>query len=350
MTRVIRGQMRAVGAHHGLAPVLDVAHDPRWGRVEETFGEDPYLIAQTGVAYIRGLQGDTRQGETLQTGVVATGKHFVAHGLPEGGLNWAPVHIGERELREVYLYPFKVAIQEARLRSIMNTYHELDGIPLGAHDYLLRTVLRGELGFDGIIVSDYHAANNLVDYHHTATSYTDAAAQTVNAGVDVELPELRTYKLLKDALDQGLTQLAIIDEAVRRVLLLKAQLGLFDNPFVDSGRIPELFAEQAPILLSRKLAAQSLVLLKNDANLLPLPMTLGSVAIIGPCADDARMMQCDYHYPAHLENIFNTQTHNPDSPNALFNQPNVRMSDHLPPSVTVLQGIRETVSSQTHIA
>jgi len=232
----------------------------------------------------------------------------------------------------------------------MNTYHELDGIPLGAHRHLLRTILRGELGFDGIIVSDYHTANNLVDYHHTATNYTDAAAQSINAGVDIELPELRTYKLLKDALDQALIQIDVIDESVRRVLQLKIDLGLFDNPFVDTGLIHEIYADQGAIALSRELAAQSLVLLKNTGNLLPLATTIASLAVIGPCADDARLMQGDYHYPAHLEDVFNAQTHNPDSPNALFNQPNIKMADHLPPSITVLQGIRETVSAGTHVS
>jgi beta-glucosidase len=147
MTTVIRTQMRAVGAHHSLAPVLDVARDPRWGRTEETFGEDPYLIGRMGVAYVRGLQGPD-----LTRGVVATGKHFVGYGASEGGMNWAPAHIPQRELLEVYVAPFAAAIKEAKLASIMNAYSEIDGVPAGASKELLTDLLRGELGFDGVVV------------------------------------------------------------------------------------------------------------------------------------------------------------------------------------------------------
>src|SRR5262249_13907911 len=149
MTDVIRQQMRAVGAHHSLAPVLDVVRDPRWGRTEETFGEDPYLIAQMGIAYVRGLQG-----RDLANGIAATGKHFVGYGASEGGMNWAPAHIPARELREVYVWPFEAAIRAADLASIMNAYHELDGIPCGASPALFRDLLRSELGFAGLVVTD----------------------------------------------------------------------------------------------------------------------------------------------------------------------------------------------------
>ena len=140
--------MRAVGAHQTLAPVLDVSRDPRWGRSEETFGEDPYLVSRIGVAYVRGVQGEDRR-----RGVVATGKHFVGYGASEGGLNWAPAHIPRRELLEVYVAPFAAAIREAGLASVMNAYHEIDGVPCGASRDLLETLLRGELGFDGVVVS-----------------------------------------------------------------------------------------------------------------------------------------------------------------------------------------------------
>ena len=150
MGRVIRAQMRAVGAHHTLAPVLDVARDPRWGRMEESFGEDPYLVAQMGVAYVRGVQG-----EDLAQGVAATGKHFLGYAASEGGLNWAPAHLGPRELRDVYAFPFEAAIHEAGLASVMNAYHELDGVPCGASRELFEELLRKRLGFTGVVVTDY---------------------------------------------------------------------------------------------------------------------------------------------------------------------------------------------------
>ena len=162
--------MRSVGAHQALAPVLDIARDARWGRVEETFGEDPYLTARLGSAYIRGIQGDE-----LKHGVVATGKHFVGYGMSEGGMNWAPPHISWRELRETYLFPFEAAVREAKLTSIMNGYHELDGIPCGSSFELLTQILRQEWGFTGTVVSDYFAIAMLKEYHHIARSKAEAA-------------------------------------------------------------------------------------------------------------------------------------------------------------------------------
>src|SRR5690606_25260903 len=183
MTSVIREQMRSVGAHHALAPVLDVARDARWGRVEETFGEDPYLVAALGTAYVRGIQGSD-----LKHGVVATGKHFVGYSASEGGLNWAPPHINRRELLEVYLHPFEAAVREAGLASIMNGYHELDGIPCGSNRELLTEILRDQWKFEGTVVSDYFAINQLYEYHHIAPSKDAAALLALEAGLDVELP------------------------------------------------------------------------------------------------------------------------------------------------------------------
>ena len=167
--------MRAIGAHHGLSPVLDVCRDPRWGRLEETYGEDPYLVSQMGIAFITGLQG-CDDGSDLSDGVVATAKHFVGYGASEGGMNWAPAHLPERELRDVYLRPFEAAVREAGLASVMNGYHELDGVPCGANRWLLTDLLRGEWGFDGTVVSDYFAIKQLDEYHHIVESPEDAAA------------------------------------------------------------------------------------------------------------------------------------------------------------------------------
>src|SRR5262249_31580175 len=169
--------MLAVGARHTLAPVLDVARDPRWGRLEETFGEDPWLIAQMGIAHVRGIQS-----ERLATGVAATGKHFVGYGASEGGKNWAPAHLGPRELRDVYVFPFEAAIRLAGLASIMNAYHELDGVPCGGSPALLSDLLRGELGFDRGVVADYFTADTPQAEHPLATGEGRAAPRALEAG------------------------------------------------------------------------------------------------------------------------------------------------------------------------
>jgi beta-glucosidase len=193
-----------VGARQALAPVLDVIRDPRWGRSEETYGEDPYLIGQIGSAYVRGLQtGD------LADGVAATGKHFAGYGASEGGLNWAPSHISERELREIYAAPFETAINEAGLATVMNGYHELDGIPCGASRKLLGDLLRGEIGFEGALVADYFTVENLLSYHHVAADQTEAARLALEAGIDIELPALVCYgEPLRQGLADGRSTLA----------------------------------------------------------------------------------------------------------------------------------------------
>ena len=179
----VRVQMRAMGAHQGLSPVLDICRDPRWGRTEETFGEDPHLVARMGVAFVSGLQGDD-----LADGVIATAKHFVGYGASEGGLNWAPSHLGARELRDVYLYPFEAAVRAAGLRSVMNAYSELDGVPAAADRGLLTGILREQWGFVGCVVADYFAVRQLADYHRLAADAVEAAAMALDAGLDVELP------------------------------------------------------------------------------------------------------------------------------------------------------------------
>src|SRR5215467_12052648 len=183
LTDSVRRRMRATGGHQGLSPVLDVCRDPRWGRTEETFGEDPHLVARMGVAFVRGLQGaDPRHG------VLATAKHFVGYAASEGGLNWAPAHIPARELREVYLHPFEAVVRTAGLRSLMNGYHELDGVPCGAAGDLLTGILRREWGFGGVVVADYFSVRQLAEYHRLAGSAEEAAAMALTAGLDVELP------------------------------------------------------------------------------------------------------------------------------------------------------------------
>ena len=316
LTGVVREQMLAIGVRHGLAPVLDVARDPRWGRAEETFGEDTFLTTQMGLAYVKGLQGDD-----LTEGVAATAKHFLGHGQPQGGRNWAPSPVTKRDLLEHHLPPFRAVIKEAGLASVMNAYHDLDGVPCGASKYLLTDLLREELGFDGAVVSDYHTVKTLEDYHFVAESRADAAAQALSAGIDVELPKLDYYCDLKEALDQNLIEEADIDRAVSRVLTLKERLGLFNLPSsifnLSSFNPPDQRA------LARQVAQKSIVLLKNDG-VLPLEPSLKRVAVIGPAADSVRHLQGDYHFPSHLEDVIRSQRVSSDSPNpqgAAFDQP-----------------------------
>ncbi len=342
MTRVIRTQMRAVGAHHALAPVLDVARDPRWGRTEETFGEDPYLIAQMGIAYVRGLQGTD-----LAHGVAATAKHFVGYGASEGGMNWAPAHLGRRELLETYVAPFEAVITEARIASVMNAYHEIDGVPLGASRELLFDLLRDRLGFDGVVVSDYFTIPMLLNYHHIARDEADAARLALAAGLDVELPAAHCYgEPLRHALEAGSIEIAVVDAAVRRLLRMKFELGLFERPYVDADAAPAVFDTAEQRQLAHRVARKSIVLLKNEGNLLPLDRSLSAVAVIGPSADSARLLQGDYHYPSHLESTFGVIHEGDDASRAVGS---VNLAQYFVRTVTILDGIRSKLSPQAKI-
>jgi beta-glucosidase len=298
----VRAQMRAMGAHQGLSPVLDVCRDPRWGRLEESYGEDPFLVSQMGIGFITGLQGSD-DGRDLREGVVATAKHFVGYGAPEGGMNWAPAHIPERELRDVYLRPFEAAVRDAGLGSVMNAYQELDGVPCAANRWLLTDLLRGDWGFEGTVVSDYFAIKQLDDYHHIVVSWEDAAVTALTAGIDVELPSTECYgAVLRAALDRGAVAMADVDEAVRRALESKLRLGLFERPYVDVDRVALHTRTRDQIDLSRSLATESLVLLRNDG-ILPLRPAVASLALIGPNAANARQMLGDYSYITHVESL-----------------------------------------------
>ncbi|WP_026961743.1 glycoside hydrolase family 3 N-terminal domain-containing protein [Alicyclobacillus herbarius] len=338
---VIRTQMRAAGAHQALAPLLDVTRDPRWGRVEETFGEDPYLVAQMGIAYVKGLQGDN-----LREGVVATGKHFVGYGASEGGMNWAPAHIPERELREVFLYPFEAAVREAGLASIMPGYHELDGVPCHDSQELLTNTLRGRWGFDGIVVSDYFAINQLFEYHRVARDKVKAAELAVKAGVDVELPSRDVYAdPLIDAVAAGRLDVSEVDALVRRVLTMKMRLGLFEHPFVDEGRALTVFDNAEQRQLAREAAEKSIVLLKNDG-LLPLRPDVAKIALIGPNADSTRNLVGDYAYPCHIETLLEWDEDN------VFDTPmpeSVTTVDEFVRMNSILQALRTKVGSDTEV-
>lgn len=297
---VIGDQMRSVGARQTLAPVLDVARDPRWGRVEETYGEDPVLAGTIGVAYVRGVQGADLAG-----GVAATGKHFLGYGLPEGGRNWAPVQLGPRELREVYAEPFAAAVREAGLASVMNSYSSVDGLPCAGAPSLLTDLLRGELGFDGTVVADYYAVRLLMTHHRVAADKQEAAVLALTAGLDVELPRFDCFRTLADAVGAGRLPAAAVDRAVARVLELKLRLGLFEQPYVDADAAGAVCGTGAQRGLARRAAAASVVVLANDG-VLPLGAGVGTVAVVGPGADDPRLLQGDYHYPAHQELLLMT--------------------------------------------
>jgi beta-glucosidase len=300
----VRAQMRAMGSHQGLSPVLDVGRDPRWGRTEETYGEDPHLVAQMGVAFVRGLQGTS-----LRDGVVATAKHFVGYGASEGGMNWAPAHIAPRELREVYLHPFEAVVRDAGLASLMNAYHELDGVPCGANAELLQDLLRGEWGFTGTVVSDYFAVDQLHSYHRLARDQAEAAVLALEAGIDVELPATDAYGApLAQALEDGRLDERTLDTVVARVLAQKFDLGLFEDPFGDEAALVVTTRTDEQGELALEIARRSVVLLADDGVALPLPAD-ATVALLGPSADSARNLLGDYTFPAHIETLADAKEH-----------------------------------------
>jgi beta-glucosidase len=341
MADVIRRQMRSVGAHHALSPVLDVTRDPRWGRVEETFGEDPYLVARLGVAYIRGLQS-----EHLDQGVVATGKHFVGYGISEGGMNWAPPHMGWRELRDVYLFPFEAAVRDGKMASIMNGYHEIDGIPCGSSKELLTTILRDEWGFDGTVVSDYFAITMLNEYHHVTGSKAEAAFAALDAGLDIELPFTDSYgDPLREAVLAGDIPEDLVNLSLQRALTQKFALGLFDNPYVANTSV--VFDTVDERQLAREIAQKSIVLLKNEGNVLPLSKQINSIAVIGPNADSIRNLFGDYAYPAHVETLLEMK-----KDKNVFNQPlpdNIQAVEDFIPAISALAAIKAQVSETTQV-
>ena len=308
----IRTEMLAVGARQSLSPVLDIGRDPRWGRVEETYGEDPVLAGELGVAYVRGLQGtgpvrpDGSAAPGLAHGVVATGKHFLGYGLPDGGLNHGPVQLGSRELREVFAEPFAAAIRDAGMASVMNSYSSVDGLPCAGAPLILTELLREELGFTGTVVADYFAVDLLRTHHRVAPTKAVAAAKALMAGMDVELPALDCFAQLAPLVEAGVVPVEVVDAAVRRVLLQKVDLGLFEHPYVDDGAAPAAFGTPAGRDLARRAAVESLVLLDNDGTVPLAAGRLGRIAVIGPAADDPRLLEGDYHYPAHLEIIYGT--------------------------------------------
>jgi beta-xylosidase len=288
MTRAIGQSMHAVGVHQGLSPVLDVVRDYRWGRVEETLGEDPYLVGVIGTAYVRGLES---------AGVVATLKHFAGYSASQAARNHAPVSVGPRTLRDVLLLPFEMALREGGARSVMNSYSEIDGLPAGADAGLLTGVLRDEWGFKGVVVSDYWAIAFLQLMHRVAETPAEAGALALEAGIDVELPHVSCYRGLA-----GTVPDEVLDRAARRVLRQKAELGLLDADW--SPESPAMSEDTLDIdppehrAIARELAEASAVLLANDGTL-PLGDQARTVALVGPCSDDPLAFLGCYSFPNH---------------------------------------------------
>ncbi len=299
MADTIRRRMLATGARQALGPVLDITRDPRWGRIEETYGEDPYLAAELGCAYVRGIQGSD-----IAANVLATGKHMVGHGLAEGGLNQAPVHVGPREMHDEQLLPFEAAVRSAGLASMMPAYCDVDGVPCHASRELLTTTLRDRWGFDGLIVSDYTAIQMLSTQHRLTADLGVAAGLSLRAGVDTELPKTAAYGTpLIEAVNAGRIDMALLDAAVRRTLRMKFRLGLFERPYTaipDPSEMAALAVEEARI--GMRLARRSMVLVENDG-ILPLGMAARKIAVVGPIAASARDLLGDYSHLLHIETL-----------------------------------------------
>jgi beta-glucosidase len=284
---VVAREIRVRGVHLVLTPVVDVAREPRWGRIEETYGEDPFLVSEMGLAAVRGFQGRTLP--LAEGRVFATLKHMTGHGQPESGTNVGPANISERILREVFFPPFERAVREAGAQFVMASYNEIDGIPSHVNEWLLEDVLRGEWGFEGVVVADYYAITELVGRHHVAASLEDAAAQALAAGVDIEFPNRNAYPLLVEQVRQGIVDEALVDQAVARGLRLKFLAGLFENPYADAEQAEALTGNAEARELALHTAEKAITLLKNEGGLLPLKLEdLGRrIAVIGPNAEEA---------------------------------------------------------------
>ncbi|MEU6176625.1 glycoside hydrolase family 3 N-terminal domain-containing protein [Streptomyces coeruleorubidus] len=302
MARRIGDDLRSAGVHQGLAPVLDVVRDPRWGRVEETIGEDPYLVGTVGTAYVRGLES---------AGVVATLKHFAGYASSAGARNLAPVRAGIREFADVTLPPFEMALREGGARSVMAAYTERDGVPASADPELLTGLLREEWGFTGTVVADYFGIGFLQSLHRVAGTPAEAAHAALVAGIDVELPSLRCYgDPLVDGVRSGAIPEELVDRAARRVLLQKCELGLLDEDWTPEPAATVELDSTGNRILARRLAEESVILLDNPDGLLPLaPDT--RIAVIGPRAADALAMLGCYSFPSHV------LTHHPGVPTGI---------------------------------
>ncbi len=282
---VIAHEMRSRGTHHALSPVIDICREPRWGRVEETYGEDPYLNGVLSCAAVKGLQGST-DGSVAENHVASTLKHFLGHGQSEGGQNQGPANYSTRVLFDYHMLPFKMCIDKVNPVSVMPSYNEIDGVPSHANKWLIQEILRKKLGFKGMIVADYFAIDQLFTKEFVANDGKDAADKAFNTGVQFEFPQANNYKFLPELLKEGKIKKEEIDVAVSQALKLKFELGLFENPYTDVEHAEKVSKKAEHKELALQIARKSIVLLKND-NLLPLSKNkYKKIAVIGPCAKD----------------------------------------------------------------
>lgn len=288
MASVIAEEASLSGVDQALSPLFDLARDPRYGRVEECYGEDPYLVKEMGVAFVTGMQGEPEVTRShIQAGKLAcTAKHFVAYSVPEAGINLAPSLVGERTLRELHFYPFEAVVKEANIYSLMPGYHEVDGVPVHASRWLLTDILRKEWGFNGYVFSDYSAIGMLNNFHKTAHNKAESAYQAITAGVDLEAPGRYAYGELEELVKSGKLSQAVVDTAVSNILRVKFKIGLFDRPYRKPEALAKKIHKKESVSLAQQIAEESIVLLKNSGNLLPLDKKkIKSIAVIGPNAD-----------------------------------------------------------------
>jgi len=288
MGSVIAYEAASSGVDQALSPLFDIMRDPRYGRVEECYAEDPYLVSRLGVAFVTGMQGDTAQSKTgiRKDKIMCTAKHFAAYSFTTAGINLSPAEVGERELRSIILPSFQAAVEEANIYSVMPAYNAMDGIPAHANSFLLNQVLRKEWGFKGYTFSDYEGVKMLYSFQKVAKDATDAGAMALKAGVDLESPKPDAYPHLIELVKAGKIKMALIDTAVARILTAKFKAGLFEKPVADTLQIKTRVHTPEHIALAQKIAEESIILLKNDKQLLPLNMnSIKSLAVIGPNAD-----------------------------------------------------------------
>lgn len=312
--RVAATEGRAAGVRWTFAPMVDIARDPRWGRITEGAGEDPFLGAAMARAYVRGFQGSDLAADDA---MMACAKHFAGYGAAEAGRDYNTTEIPERTLRQIYLPPFRAAV-EAGVGSLMTGFNAVNGVPATVNAFLLEEILRDEWGFDGFVVSDYEAVEQLIP-HGVAETPQEGAIKAITAGVDMNMVDA-AYLTLVDAVREGRLPEAVVDRAARRVLTAKARVGLFDEPFVEEGGEERVFLTPAHRQAARRVAEKAIVLLKNDGNLLPLSKSTETVALIGPFVDDAEEMLGSWHAMGRAEDV-----------------------------VTILEGVREEVSAGTRV-
>ncbi|WP_207534525.1 glycoside hydrolase family 3 N-terminal domain-containing protein [Desertivirga arenae] len=293
MTEAAGEEAKVMGIHQILSPVFDLARELRWGRVEETYGEDPFLAAEIGLAFVKGYQ---------KHNITCTPKHFLAHGSPSGGLNCANVSGGERELRSVYMYPFKRVIAETNPWSIMSCYSAYDGLAVSGSPYYMTDILRGELGFKGYVYSDWGSVERLMTFHHAAATREDAARMSLIAGVDLNVDS--SYETLEQMVKDNKLDIIYVDQAVRRVLTTKFSLGLFDGPTAEPSKVAKVVRSAEKVALSKAVADESAILVKNDNNILPLNLSkYKSIAVVGPNSAQTIFGDYSWTYPDTKEGV-----------------------------------------------